>query len=201
MATFLHDITVNPRARVARGAVIALMLGLSASACPFPTQFPEADPIPNSPPVIDPVNTTPYYDGGNLSLSEKPMLTIWVDEPDLGDTLYVKVIKNLADSIAEDSEIPPIVLKSGVEITDTDVPPPEEGWPETVRMKQFELQVTPCPLTEPNTTPVLTVCVSDTGFRTYDDTNDPCLPKGRDADPKDRGYTVRYDIVYSCGDS
>jgi len=185
--------------RVLLAGVVA-MLSLSAQGgCLYPPQFHKAPPEPNLPPVVDPAGTNPYYSGGTLVVGSRPVLTIRVYEHNLADTLYLKVVKNLSASMDPESEVPHLVLLSDVEIGPDDVPPPEEGAPESLRSKQVELPVTPCPTPEAGTTPVLTVCIADRSFVSYPDTKDPCLPGNRDSeDDEERGYVARYSITYDC---
>lgn len=179
-------------------ATVVAMLNLSAHAgCPYPPQFP--DPPPNLPPVVDPAGTDPYYAGGTLVVGTRPVLTVRVHEYNSEDKLYLKVVKDLSVSMDPESEIPHLVLLSDVVIGPDDVPPPEEGAPDSLRSKQVELPVTPCPSAEAGTAPVLTVCIADRSFVSYSDSNDPCLPGNRDSEnAEERGYVARYSITYDC---
>lgn len=181
-------------------ATVVAMLSVNAqSGCLYPPQFHKAPPESNLPPVVDPAGTTPYYSGGTLVVGTRPVLTIRVYEYNQDDKLYLKVVKDLSASMDPESEAPHLVLLSDVVIGPDDVPPPEEDPPESLRSKQVELPVTPCPTDEAGTAPVLTVCIADRSFVSYPDSRDPCLPGNRDSDnEEERGYVARYSITYDC---
>lgn len=188
------------RAAGARTGLLFWMLCVTNIACPYPTQFGKEDPEPNHPPVIDVDRTTPYYTGGTLEIGQSPVLTIWVDEPDLEDELRVRVVQDLHETL--NSGVPPKLLLPDAIIGINDVPPPEEDEPPSVRTRQFELLFSPCPdIGSAGVETVLTVCVADRGFDSEPEgVKDPCLPLFRNAELENRGYTARYTISYICGE-
>lgn len=174
-----------------RAGMTALMtLLVTAGGCPVPTDF-QTEPVPpNYPPVVDAERTTSYNQAEVVPVNTRPIWNLWVDEPNVGDTLDVKVVKDLHLAIAG---APATVLLDS-SVGPSDVPPPEEGAEPSVRTKQLELAFSPCTSGEEGTEVLMTVCISDRGFQNVSATatqKNPCLPSAG-------GYMTSYTVIANC---
>lgn len=169
------------------GWFVTMMLLLGQVGCPVPTDFEVRPGEPNYPPVVDSELTTSYNRSEMVPVGSRPTWSLRVSEPNVNDTLRVKVLKDL-DLL----NTTPLVTLLETSIFPTDVPPAEEDPDPSVRAKQVELAFTPCPEGSEGARPVLTVCVGDRPFQDpTSEQRNPCLATTD-------GYTATYVVLVQC---
>ncbi len=178
-----------------------LMMTAFATGCPFPVQYQLEPEEENQPPVVNEDYTDPYVVmREDLAEGTIPQFTIYVDDPNPSDTLQLKVVKNLQNTwFPQDPPVPHEVLKTDINIGPSYVLPPEDasnlGVSDTMRKRDFSLDVTPCPITGGTSDywVFLYVCVTDGVFQAPppDHPNEnPCIALN--------GYAVKYPVNVHC---
>jgi hypothetical protein len=179
-------------------ALTLLLMTLTAfttAACPYPVQYPLEPEEENEPPVVNSKYTDPYVVEESVTEQETPIFTIVVDEPNPGDDLQVKIIKNIQQTWLPTENQHYILLEDYIEPRDT--LPPEDasnmGVSSSTRMAELELDRTPCAVGSGGQQVFLWVCVTDRSWDPpppdYPNEN-PCIPRG--------GFVDTYPVIVNC---
>ena len=178
----------------ARFVAISMLATMLTTGCPIPVQYPLEPEEENEPPVINATYTVPYVVMEDpVDENATPELIIVVDDPNAGDDLKVKVIRNPQTVWLTDGQHD-VLLEEHIEPLDT--LPPEDasnmGVSETTRRAALELQRTPCEEGKGGSEANLLVCITD---RSWDPPpsghpNDPCIPRD--------GFVDKYTVVVTC---
>lgn len=184
--------------RVARVLAIFMIATTLNTGCPFPVQYPLVPDAGNEPPVINRQYTVPYMvmedpvtEGG-----DPPTFTVVVDDPNPGDDLAVKIIKNLNQTWLN-PEVQHELVFWDSSIVPLDMLAPETasnmGVSATTRSALLNLRINPCSVGSAGSEVFLLVCVTDGVFEAPGPdypTEDPCIPKN--------GFVDSYPVIVTC---
>jgi hypothetical protein len=185
--------------KVARFLAILMFTTTITTGCPIPVQYPLEPDAGNQPPVINRQYTVPYMvmDAPVIEGGDPPTFTVVVDDPNPGDDLAVKIIKNLDLSWLTPEEPHQLVFWDR-SIVPLDTLAPEDasnmGVSSTTRSADLTLLINPCSAGSAGQKVFLWVCVTDRVFDAPDSNypnEDPCIPK--------TGFVDSYPVIVSCG--
>ncbi len=194
-----HTTRTHLVVKVARFIAILMIATTTYTGCPIPVQYPLEPDAGNQPPVINRQYTVPYMVMKDpvIEGDPPPKFTVVVDDPNPGDELAVKIIKNLDQSWLNPLEPHELVFWDRA-IVPLDTLAPEDasnmGVSSTTRSADLTLLINPCSAGSAGQKVFLVVCVTDSVFDAPDSeypNEDPCIPKN--------GFVDSYPVVVTCG--
>jgi hypothetical protein len=209
MARFLLEYlpmacTTRKHLVVKAASLLATMMLITSltTGCPIPVQYPLVPDAGNEPPVVNRQYTVPYMvmeapvpEGG-----DPPKFTIVVDDPNPGDYLAVKIIKDLHQTwLPQNPTVQHELVLWDRSIGPLDTLAPEDasnmGVSPTTRSAILDLRINPCSAGSAGSEVFLWVCVTDDVFEAPETdypTEDPCIPKN--------GFVDHYPVIVTCID-